>query len=356
MGKRGQVAMEFLMTYGWAIIIILLAIAALWLLGVFSPSVSTTCQIDAPFICQDAVISKQGITLKVAASQIQSGSINSITINGQACPKIVNGQLTPLKVTTVVCPGLTLEENEKVSVAIGGQYIKRGGGLTHNIDGTLSGQAAKDHHLYGTDERVIVAYDFENEAEDVSGNNNDGTVTGTNCNAQGKVGKGCQLDGTVNQYIILNPIKNFPSTDITVAFFMKSSDTTKTGTPISYAVSGQDNEFLIFDYKDFSIYINGDASGGTGVSGNDGIWHHITVTWQSSDGEVKVFKDGIQIYTGTLKQGYNIINDGALVVGQEQDSVGGGFNPSQAFLGTIDEIVIYNEVITLDEIQTLSSL
>ena len=41
--KKGQVAMEFLMTYGWAIIIILLAVAALWYLGVFKTSIVNRC-------------------------------------------------------------------------------------------------------------------------------------------------------------------------------------------------------------------------------------------------------------------------------------------------------------------------
>jgi len=38
---------------------------------------------------------------------------------------------------------------------------------------------------------------------------------------------------------------------------MKSSDTTKEGTPFSYAVPGSDNEFIIYNYKSFFIYING---------------------------------------------------------------------------------------------------
>ena len=80
--KRGQVAMEFLMTYGWAIIIILLAIATLWMLGVFSPSVSTTCQIEAPFTCQDAVVADNAIILKLGANRVQTANINNINVNG----------------------------------------------------------------------------------------------------------------------------------------------------------------------------------------------------------------------------------------------------------------------------------
>ena len=38
---------------------------------------------------------------------------------------------------------------------------------------------------------------------------------------------------------------------------MKSSDTTNSGVPFSYAVTGSDNELLIDDYKAFKILVNG---------------------------------------------------------------------------------------------------
>ena len=47
---KGQAAMEFLMTYGWAILIVLVAIAALYFMGVFSPPVSETCLPKSPFL------------------------------------------------------------------------------------------------------------------------------------------------------------------------------------------------------------------------------------------------------------------------------------------------------------------
>jgi len=44
---------------------------------------------------------------------------------------------------------------------------------------------------------------------------------------------------------------------------MKSS-ATNYGTPFSYAVTGEDNELLLYNYKDFHVYING---------GNRLVWH-----------------------------------------------------------------------------------
>ena len=54
---RGQVAMEFLMTYGWAILLVLLMLGAFWFLGVFSGKVPTVCNVEGPFTCTDIVVS-----------------------------------------------------------------------------------------------------------------------------------------------------------------------------------------------------------------------------------------------------------------------------------------------------------
>ncbi len=55
--KKAQSAMEYLMTYGWAILIIAVVLVALFSLGVFKPSVSNSCVGQPGFICQNAAYS-----------------------------------------------------------------------------------------------------------------------------------------------------------------------------------------------------------------------------------------------------------------------------------------------------------
>ncbi|MCK4891209.1 MAG: laminin G domain-containing protein, partial [Candidatus Pacebacteria bacterium] len=165
-----------------------------------------------------------------------------------------------------------------------------------------------------------------------------------------KIYSSLSFDG-VDDYVIENPISNFPTTEITAEFWMRSSDTLKEGTPISYAVGGSYNEFMIYDYGSFRPHIKGESID-MGVSlTNDGNWHHVVVTWRSSDGQVKLYKDGnSQIYTGILQAGATLTQGGSLVIGQEQDSVGGGFQLSQAFLGLLDEVRIYSRVLPESEV------
>ena len=44
-GKRGQSALEYLMTYGWALVVIVIVVAALFLLGILNPATyqGSTC-------------------------------------------------------------------------------------------------------------------------------------------------------------------------------------------------------------------------------------------------------------------------------------------------------------------------
>ena len=79
---------------------------------------------------------------------------------------------------------------------------------------------------------------------------------------------------------------------------MRTSDTENIGTPISYAVytNGKldDNAFTLTDYKGFNLVINNDTQP-LEIDANDGEWHHIAVTWSSSNGLWITYKDGVKV-------------------------------------------------------------
>lgn len=59
MNRKGQAAMEFLMTYGWAILVVLVAIGALAYFGVLNPSsfLPSSCTIGPGIGCDDYKVS-----------------------------------------------------------------------------------------------------------------------------------------------------------------------------------------------------------------------------------------------------------------------------------------------------------
>ncbi|KAF2979409.1 hypothetical protein EK904_006478 [Melospiza melodia maxima] len=174
-----------------------------------------------------------------------------------------------------------------------------------------------------------------------------------------KQSSGFNLDFEVSGiygYVMLDGI--LPSLgDITCTFWMKSTDTTNYGTPISYAVeNGSDNAFLLTDYNGWVLYVNGKEKITDCPSVNDGNWHHIAVTWTCRDGAWKVYIDGKLSDGGSgLSVGSKIPGGGALVLGQEQDQKGEGFNPAESFVGSISQLNIWDYVLSPQQVESLAT-
>ena len=101
-GKRGQVSLEYLMTYGIAIAIVVIAVAALYSMGVFSPSSSTVacspCFSSFAFVdySNGTLVLKNGardinITSVTPAGVVVNATLGNCALNGlcEANKKIV---------------------------------------------------------------------------------------------------------------------------------------------------------------------------------------------------------------------------------------------------------------------------
>lgn len=60
--RNAQAAMEFLMTYGWALLVVLVVIGALWYMGVLNPesNVPDQCNLGSGFTCAGAATYNDG--------------------------------------------------------------------------------------------------------------------------------------------------------------------------------------------------------------------------------------------------------------------------------------------------------
>ena len=141
--------------------------------------------------------------------------------------------------------------------------------------------------------------------------------------------------------VIRTPLHNAPVTATTVSFWMRSDDTTGSGTPLSYATSSNADEFLITNYNDFAIH-RGGSFVTTGITTTDGAWHHIVMTRDSATGEVQVFVNGAWNETATSDSGDKTtpFND----IGRIDDT---GGSP-EYFDGRLDEVRILDIVVTDD--------
>lgn len=94
---RAQSAMEYLMTYGWAILIIAIVLGALFSLGVFSSSsfIGTTCIPSAGYFCSSPIL--HGGTFNVIVGQATGttwATANVFFVSGGGSPSTVASGLT----------------------------------------------------------------------------------------------------------------------------------------------------------------------------------------------------------------------------------------------------------------------
>ncbi len=86
----------------------------------------------------------------------------------------------------------------------------------------------------------------------------------------------------------------------------------------------------------------------------DGDWHHVCVTWRSSDGFWAIYVDGIM---GDSEKGKargnvkNIHGDGILILGQDQDTFGGNF--TEPFFGNLTDLSVWGEDLESEQVTAL---
>jgi hypothetical protein len=83
----------------------------------------------------------------------------------------------------------------------------------------------------------------------------------------------------------------------------------------------------------------------------DGTEHRLSFTWDNTNGGLKVYVDGVEEYSATgFQTGVTLQSGGTLNFGQEQDNLGGGFDSNQIFAGSMDDVRIFDDVRTAQEI------
>ena len=75
---------------------------------------------------------------------------------------------------------------------------------------------------------------------------------------------------------------------------------------------------------------------------NDGTWRHVAVTWHNNNGRKKVYVDGEEKLRVSGSAGERIPANGTLVLGQDQDSVGKGFQAHESFAGELANVNVWN--------------
>jgi hypothetical protein len=140
MKRKAQAALEFLTTYGWAFLVILIMIGALAYFGVLSPSnlVPDKCLASSGFTCTESVstIGTSNVMIakvKNGLEQITFDGANVTTVTGSGCgapivTTITSGTIAAGAVfdVTVSCTGTAVVEGERPTFAVTADYTPSG--------------------------------------------------------------------------------------------------------------------------------------------------------------------------------------------------------------------------------------
>ncbi|XP_051003865.1 serum amyloid P-component [Acomys russatus] len=142
------------------------------------------------------------------------------------------------------------------------------------------------------------------------------------------------------------PLENF------TLCFRSFSDLSRHHSLFSYSVRGRDNELLVYKERDgeYSLHI-GHSKVTTRGKEEFASPVHFCTSWESSSGIAEFWVNGKPWVKKGLKKGYAVEDQPSIVLGQEQDSYGGGFDKDQSFVGEIGDLNMWDSVLTPEDIQ-----
>ena len=204
------------------------------------------------------------------------------------------------------------------------------------------GQLPKSSNLIGS-------YSFSGNANDLSGNNYNGTFTGNpslTTDRNGVSNSAYAFDG--NDYIYTsNSMANEFTNVFTISAWIKS---TNNATVDIFGLGQQECNSNAGPVIRLGSNINFNrCNEGFNTSNSnyyyDGVWHHYAFTYNGS--QRKVYRDGNLVNTNTKSNIFNI-NTYGLAIGRAQMDQSGNY-----FIGSMDEVNVWNVALTDNEISSV---
>lgn len=177
---------------------------------------------------------------------------------------------------------------------------------------------------------------------DCSGYQNNGTISGSLiCSTDSPRYKTC-IETNASQ-IIHAPIGNgIPSSDLTVACWIKRPETIDSNTMRCWLQPNSGNNqrfyFRILPQGNTVIFNIGFGANGYGNKTVDTAWHHLAATTSSDGKTISVYVDGILTNTGTEENAFNLAGDLKLATN---------------FIGKMSDFRFYRTALSAEDIKEL---
>ncbi|XP_029365195.1 pentraxin-4 isoform X2 [Echeneis naucrates] len=182
---------------------------------------------------------------------------------------------------------------------------------------------------------------------------------------------------SVENYVTFS--QSLPSLPELSACLWLRVESTHIGTLLSYATDDKDNQLVLYGRNlstsskassspSASPYPSAPSPSLDFVIGDpayrrlptslllDSGWHHLCVVWSSIQGRFWYYSDRRLITSGSnFRKGWEIPGGGSVVLGQEQDTVGGGFDSAEGFAGQVAGFRVWNRVLSPSEVEGVAA-
>uniref|UniRef100_A0A8C3J9J3 C-reactive protein n=1 Tax=Calidris pygmaea TaxID=425635 RepID=A0A8C3J9J3_9CHAR len=176
------------------------------------------------------------------------------------------------------------------------------------------------------------------------------------CRATGSLGTAMAtynlwIDETKDSHMLVRAKPEQPLQNFTMCLW-SYTDLTRPHSLFSYATKAQDNEILLFKPKpsEYRLYVGGKFVAfqvPEGITANE----HVCASWESTTGIVGFWLNGKPWPRKGLQRGYTVGAEAAIVLGQEQDTFGGGFDAQQSFVGEMSSVYMWDSGISTVEVR-----
>src|SRR3989344_7206665 len=141
MRKRGQVILEFLLTYGWGILVVIIGVSVLVYFGFLSPTnlLPNSCDFGAQLVCEEYKVVKtaSGADIKVRLRNDFGRDIQIFDITGvdmtlsqePPIPLLISKRDVQELYVTTINP---VSRNEKARVAMVVEFARNDSGAPHH--------------------------------------------------------------------------------------------------------------------------------------------------------------------------------------------------------------------------------
>jgi hypothetical protein len=214
----------------------------------------------------------------------------------------------------------------------------------------ITGNAITGKAISGPTDGLIAYYPFDNDANDYAGANNFAIASNGSGNlslnlVSGVIGKAYHSSGNV--IMTTNNIGISGNSPRTISLWVKTnSDTGNRQGIIGWGIQSSQKQFVLeYDLGNSnSLYFCGYAADlASNKLVNDNVWHHAVVSYDGS--AVKLYIDNVLDGSFSPSPNLNTIDSKLLV--------GSWF---RGYIGDVDDVRIYNRVLSASEIQQLYTL